>query len=153
MLGTKPEVSLGISIFVFFPNPSTALNAVIKSLDLKNGDEILTTNHEYGALDKTWNFICKKTGAKYKLITKTSGEAFLNYSEEYTKKVLRTIKKMTKIQRSLNCSFEILGDFFGFLTAIFIGGSAVVIRYKKSIDFLPSLLIAKFFTILSILSE
>ena len=42
----------------------------------------------------------------------------------------------------------LFGDFFGFLTAIFIGGSAVVIRYKKSIDFLPSLLIAKFFTIL-----
>jgi len=50
---------------VFFPNPSTALNTVIKSLDLKYGDEILTTNHEYGALDKTWNFICEKTGSKY----------------------------------------------------------------------------------------
>ena len=50
---------------VFFPNPSTALNTVIKSLELKPEDEILTTNHEYGALDKTWNFICKKTGAKY----------------------------------------------------------------------------------------
>ena len=50
---------------VFFPNPSTALNTVIKSLDLKPDDEILTTNHEYGALDKTWSFICKKTGAKY----------------------------------------------------------------------------------------
>ena len=28
---------------VFFPNPSTALNTVIKSLDLKENDEILTT--------------------------------------------------------------------------------------------------------------
>ena len=50
---------------VFFPNPSTALNTVIRSLPLKKDDEILTTNHEYGALNKTWNFICKKTGAKY----------------------------------------------------------------------------------------
>ena len=50
---------------VFFPNPSTALNTVIRSLPLKKDDEILTTNHEYGALDKTCNFICKKTGAKY----------------------------------------------------------------------------------------
>ena len=50
---------------IFSPNPSTALNTVIKSLDLKKNDEILTTNHEYGALDKTWKFICKKTGAKY----------------------------------------------------------------------------------------
>ena len=49
---------------VFFPNPSTALNTVIRSLPLKKDDEILTTNHEYGALDKTWNFICKKTEAK-----------------------------------------------------------------------------------------
>ena len=50
---------------VFSPNPSTALNTVIRSLNLKENDEILTTDHEYGALDKTWKFICKKTGAKY----------------------------------------------------------------------------------------
>jgi len=50
---------------VFSPNPSTALNTVIRSLNLKENDEILTTDHEYGALDKAWKFICKKTGAKY----------------------------------------------------------------------------------------
>ena len=50
---------------IFTPNPSTALNTVIKSLDLKKNDEILTTNHEYGAIDRTWHFVCKKTGAKY----------------------------------------------------------------------------------------
>ena len=50
---------------IFSPNPSTALNTVIKSLDLNKGDEILTTDHEYGALDKTWSFICKKTGSEY----------------------------------------------------------------------------------------
>ena len=49
----------------FFPNPSTALNTAIKSIDIKKGDEILSTNHEYGALDRTWNVICKNTGAKY----------------------------------------------------------------------------------------
>ena len=48
---------------VFTPNPSTGLNAVIKSLELKEGDEILTSNHEYGALDRTWHFVCKKTKA------------------------------------------------------------------------------------------
>ena len=67
---------------LFSPNPSTALNTVIKSLDLKSSDEILSTNHEYGALDKTWNFICKKTGAKYiqqKIILPlTSNEDFIN---------------------------------------------------------------------------
>ena len=49
----------------FFPNPSTALNTLIRSLDLDKGDQILTTNHEYGALDRTWNFISKKRGCEY----------------------------------------------------------------------------------------
>ena len=49
----------------FFPNPSTALNTLIRSLDLESGDQILTTNHEYGALDRTWNFISKKRGCEY----------------------------------------------------------------------------------------
>lgn len=50
---------------IYTQNPTTALNIVIKSLDLQPGDEILSTNHEYGALDKTWKFYCEKTGAKY----------------------------------------------------------------------------------------
>lgn len=51
--------------FVYVTNPSTAGNIIIKSLDLKEGDEILTTNQEYGAMDRTWNYVCQKTGAKY----------------------------------------------------------------------------------------
>ena len=50
---------------VYFPNPSTALNTVIKSLDLNEGDEVLTTNHEYGAMDRTWKFVSRKRGFKY----------------------------------------------------------------------------------------
>lgn len=51
--------------FFFTPNPSTAINTIVKSLDLKVGDEILATNLEYGAVDKTWKFYCEKKGAKY----------------------------------------------------------------------------------------
>jgi isopenicillin-N epimerase len=50
---------------VFFPNATAALNAVARSLPFEPGDEILTTNHEYGALDLTWRFVCAKTGARY----------------------------------------------------------------------------------------
>ncbi|MDD3005500.1 MAG: aminotransferase class V-fold PLP-dependent enzyme [Flavobacterium sp.] len=51
--------------FVFTPNPTVAINTVMRSLNLGEGDEILTTNHEYGAMDRTWHFFCKKSGAKY----------------------------------------------------------------------------------------
>jgi len=50
---------------IYVTNPTTAMNIVIKGLDLNAGDEILTTNHEYGAIDRTWKYYCGKTGAKY----------------------------------------------------------------------------------------
>ena len=50
---------------VYVPNPTTAINMVAKSLVLEPGDEILTTDHEYGAMDRTWNVICAATGARY----------------------------------------------------------------------------------------
>ena len=50
---------------VYVTNPSYAVNAVAKSFDFKPGDEILTTDLEYGACDKTWEYYCKKTGAIY----------------------------------------------------------------------------------------
>jgi isopenicillin-N epimerase len=50
---------------VYFTNPTTAINMVARSLDLKPGDEILTTDHEYGAMDRAWRFICQQTGARY----------------------------------------------------------------------------------------
>ncbi len=50
---------------VYVTNPSYAVNIIAKSLNLKEGDEVLTTNLEYGACDKTWKYYCKKSGAKY----------------------------------------------------------------------------------------
>ncbi len=56
---------------VYFPNPTTALNMVIRNLarpdcpaHLCPGDEILTTDHEYGALERTWRYVCHQTGAR-----------------------------------------------------------------------------------------
>jgi len=50
---------------VYFPNPTTAINMVARNVKLQPGDEILTTDHEYGAMDRTWRYTCKKTGSKY----------------------------------------------------------------------------------------
>ena len=50
---------------VYYPNPTHAVNAVARSLKLKAGDEVLGTNHIYGALDFTWQQVCKDTGAEF----------------------------------------------------------------------------------------
>lgn len=50
---------------VYMTNPSYAINTIAKSIPLAEGDEILTTNLEYGAMDRTWNYYCNKAGAKY----------------------------------------------------------------------------------------
>ena len=42
---------------VFVPNATAGLNAVIRSLRLEPGDEVLTTRHEYGAVTRTWEFM------------------------------------------------------------------------------------------------
>lgn len=57
-LGTQPDNLVGLV------NATEGLNIVAQSLDLKPGDEILTTDHEYSALEKTWAYVCRRTGAK-----------------------------------------------------------------------------------------
>lgn len=51
--------------FFFTANPTVAINTIMRSLKLQPGDEILSTNQEYGAMDRTWDFYCKKTGTRY----------------------------------------------------------------------------------------
>ena len=50
---------------IYIPNATHGVNIVAHSLQLQTGDEILTTDHEYGACDYTWEFICEKAGAHY----------------------------------------------------------------------------------------
>lgn len=57
-LGTTPENVVGLV------NATEGLNIVAQSLDLKPGDVILTTDHEYSALEKTWAYVARRTGAK-----------------------------------------------------------------------------------------
>lgn len=58
-------VSCDADDLVYVTNPTYAINIIAKSLKLNADDEILSTNIEYGAMDRTWNYYCKKASAKY----------------------------------------------------------------------------------------
>ncbi|MBC8506097.1 MAG: aminotransferase class V-fold PLP-dependent enzyme [Anaerolineales bacterium] len=58
-------LNCGAEEIVYFPNPTTAINMVARNLELVPGDEILTSDHEYGAMDRTWRYVCQKVGARY----------------------------------------------------------------------------------------
>lgn len=49
---------------VFVDNATTAVNAVLRSLVLLPGDEVVTTSHVYGAVLRTLEFICERAGAR-----------------------------------------------------------------------------------------
>lgn len=64
---------------VFAQNVTIALNIVARSLELGKGDEVLATDHEYGALDRTWRFLSKERGFAYinQPVDLASHEAFV----------------------------------------------------------------------------
>lgn len=66
---------------VFVPNVTAGSNAIARSLRLEPGDEILATDHEYGAVDRTWRFYCVRNGARYVnqpiALPVTTAEAFV----------------------------------------------------------------------------
>lgn len=53
---------------VFVPNSTTGVNVVTRSFALQPGDEVLTTDLEYGACDAAWLRACAERGAHYRRV-------------------------------------------------------------------------------------
>ncbi|MCC5972729.1 MAG: aminotransferase class V-fold PLP-dependent enzyme [Rubellimicrobium sp.] len=62
-LNADPDDLVGVM------NATVGLNIVAQSLDLSPGDEILTTDHEYAALEKTWAYVARRAGARVVPVT------------------------------------------------------------------------------------
>lgn len=58
-LGTQADT------LVYTQNVTISLNIVARSLELGPNDEVLTTDHEYGAMDRTWRFLARERGFRY----------------------------------------------------------------------------------------
>jgi hypothetical protein len=50
---------------VFVPNATSGVNIAAWPLGLQPGDEVLSTNLEYGGLDLAWEHVCGDFGARY----------------------------------------------------------------------------------------
>ncbi|GAB4494874.1 MAG: aminotransferase class V-fold PLP-dependent enzyme [Anaerolineales bacterium] len=58
-------LNVNVDDLVYIANATHGVNIVARSLNLRPGDEVLTSDHEYGACDLTWEFVCARSGAKY----------------------------------------------------------------------------------------
>ena len=88
------EVGAEAEDLVAVVNATAGLNLVARSLPLAPGDEILTTDHEYAALDKTWAFVARRTGA---VIRRVEIPLPLTSAEAFSEAVLAGITARTKV--------------------------------------------------------
>ena len=58
-------LNCGPDALAFVPNSTAGLNAAARSLQLRPRDEVLSTDHEYGAMDLLWSRTCAEAGARY----------------------------------------------------------------------------------------
>ena len=67
MQETRARLSLFLNCesdqIAFVRNVTYGLNMVAQSLIINEGDKILATEHEYGAVDRMWETICEERGA------------------------------------------------------------------------------------------
>lgn len=79
---------------VFFQNPTSAVTNIIHNLKLKAGDEVLMTDHEYGALVRSWSEWGKKN--KINIIQHEISLPLIS-EDQFINQFLKSINEKTKV--------------------------------------------------------
>ena len=79
---------------IFFQNPTTAVTNIIHNLKLKAGDEVLMTNHEYGALIRAWSEWAKIKDVK---IIQQEIPIPLETEDAFVEQFLKGVSQKTKV--------------------------------------------------------
>lgn len=79
---------------VFVTNATTGVNAVLRSLKLKRGDELLTTSVDYNACRNVLNEVVRQTGAK---LVVAEIPFPLQSAAEITAAILQAVTKRTRL--------------------------------------------------------
>jgi isopenicillin-N epimerase len=96
-VGSKPED------LVFVPNVTTGLNAVLASLPLGPGDEVIITDLAYGAIAMATAFTCERTGATLKTVSITYP---VTGSAAIVEPIVRAITPRTKLVVMDHCTAQ-----------------------------------------------
>ena len=79
---------------VFVPNATAGVNAVLRSLPLAPGDELLVTNHTYAACRKTVDFVAERSGAR---VVAAQMPFPCRHEDEIVSSVLNCVSPRTKL--------------------------------------------------------
>jgi isopenicillin-N epimerase len=79
---------------VFVPNATTGVNAVLRSIPLAPGDELLLTNHTYAACRKTADFVAQRSGA---LVVAADLPFPCGHEEEIVEAILARVSPRTRL--------------------------------------------------------
>ena len=80
---------------IFVENATAGMNVVASSCKLQPGDEVLLTDHEYGAVQRIWQRACAEAGAAPPVIARLPPQ--LGDSQEVVDTITRAITPRTRL--------------------------------------------------------
>jgi isopenicillin-N epimerase len=84
----------GADDLVFVPNVTHGMSVAVRAIPLGPTDEVLATNHEYGAVDRAWRFQAKKSGFRY---TNHVMSAFCDSQAEWVEQLWSGVTPHTRV--------------------------------------------------------